>query len=98
MPLLFVHGVNTRAGQNYGKTVEDRAKGFRDGLAGPEGRPYPHEIFDGYWGDLRAPAEAKRMRSLPGAAHIPLGPAADEIVDPETLTDLGDEFLAAIAA
>jgi hypothetical protein len=104
MPVVFVHGVNTRKEEAYDREAYDKAVRERNDqlrtttLAPATGTPYAGTIIDAYWGDLGAPVEARKMRSLPGGTRVPLGSPAEEVVDPEALAALGDEFLAELAA
>ncbi len=107
MPIVFVHGVNTRANAGYRAGLEVKKALFKKHLAGATvgGRTFaqvPDPVFP-YWGDL-ATTFAWNMASLPHGDMQSLGGGGDADIRPflatvrDALSDeLGNEPLIALA-
>ncbi|HKO57684.1 MAG TPA: hypothetical protein VJ276_17590, partial [Thermoanaerobaculia bacterium] len=84
MPVVFVHGVNTRKGPGYeaGKLVTDTFLRKHLADATIDGKPLPVHAADfPYWGDLGS-TFAWEMASLPRAQMQALGGSADVDLQP----------------
>lgn len=93
MPLIFIHGVNTRRGPNYDADRHTRARLIQSCLLEPlsGGDANPMAIHEPYWGDLGVDF-AWGLRSLPDARFYEYadGTRADGGLE----TPLSDERLA----
>ncbi|MGW4568415.1 hypothetical protein ACWEN3_40720 [Streptomyces sp. NPDC004561] len=88
MPVVFVHGVATRAGRDCERAVAARTALTHACLAGPLLRgPGPLSVVDCYWGDLGAefgwnqatlPSVSSRTETFGPPAELELQPAGEE--------------------
>ena len=89
MPLVFLHGVNTRdTDEGYHIAVAARRQLFRQ-LVVPTVKAHGHQDFDVrddiYWGNLGV-AFAWRLQAIPVAAQAErLGPVSDDASNPDLL-------------
>lgn len=107
MPIVFVHGVNTRESASYDAQVEVTKDFLREHLAGAtvNGKTLnsPDQISFPYWGDLgttfawhMASLPRGKLQALGGVAGADLRAIAATLKD-SSRTELGDEPLLAIA-
>lgn len=77
MPIVFVHGVNTRKDADYDKAVSDRDALFKGVLLPAAGRP-DTDVWNPYWGDDGA-AFAFDLGCVPTGLEnaVRLGPAGE---------------------